>query len=296
MVMLASARHIPIADLPVEAHVIVAAFTILGLIFWIWGRKFLKAGFVVLGVLAGGAFGYLATVGMGLAISPILPAVGLGVLGMLFGWMAFRFAVAISMGALLTVAAPLIVLPIVMNAAPDESDDQGGPLSPDQLLLDDVPIVDGELPTETRKVMDSLMGSGDFEEGGEELKVAAEDRIRAFMEELYIELEAEWLDVPARLRMLTVLGGFLTFATGFGLGMLMPKYASGLLAASVGSAVWLPGLIWLGQAVGLGLERVLPASTLLWVCVWILLAVIGAFMQWRSKRRRADKGTREYTS
>lgn len=294
--MLASSTHIPIVDLPVAAHAIVAAFTVLGLLFWVWGQKFLKVGFVVFGALVGGAFGYLATVGMGLTIPVIVPALVMGVLGMLFGWMAFRFAVAISMGALLTVAAPLVALPILMNSIPAEAEDQGGPLSVQQLLLDDTPIVDGELPTETRKVIDSLLGPGDLEEGSEELQMAAEDRVRAFMKELYLELEAEWLEVPTRLRMLTVLGGLLTFATGFGLGMLMPRYASGLLASSVGAAVWLPGLIWLGQAVGLGLERVLPSSTLLWVCVWLLLAVIGAFMQWRSRRRRADKGSPEHTS
>ncbi|CAE7211183.1 unnamed protein product [Symbiodinium necroappetens] len=294
-VMLASSNPTLIADLPIEAHAIVGAFTVAGLVFWLWGRKFLKAGFVVFGLLAGAMAGYVATVGFGLTISPVFPMVVLGVIGLLFGWMAFRFAVAASMGTLLTIAAPLVVVPIVLGTVP-ENVSQGGPLSIQELLQDDVPIVNGELDTGTQKLIDTFTIPEEIEQAGEDVVNATDARVRDFLKQLFVELETEWLKLPVAHRVGMLVGGFLAFVTGFGLGMLMPKYAAGLLASSVGAGVWLPGVVWLLQAMTIDVRRVVPESTIVWVFLWLGLAVIGAFFQWRKGKRSADKGSSESTS
>ncbi len=287
--MLATATHIPIHELPLEAHVIVGLFTVAGLLFWIWGRKFLKFGFVVFGLLAGATVGYLLTVGFELGFSPIIPGSVLAILGMLFGWMAFRFAVAASMGAMVAIAAPLVALPILLETMP-EGNTPDSPLSINELLLDDTPIANGELPDGLETILNRVGGADAFEEAGGELAETADARIRGFMGELFREAESEWIDIPINLRIGMLLGGFVAYATGFGLGMLMPKYAAGLLAASVGAAVWVPGTVWLAQATGLKLSGVLPDSTLIWVCLWLILSVIGAFLQWRKRRPSSDTG------
>jgi len=293
--MLANSSPTLITDLPVEAHLIVAAFTVAGLVFWLWGRKFLKPGFVIFGVLAGGAIGYLVTVGFGLPFSPLIPAVLLGVLGMLFGWMAFRFAVAGSMGLVFTIAAPLIALPLLLGSLPENAPKKG-PLSIQELLQDDVPIFNGELDTGTQKLFEAFIAPKDVEKAGGEVAAATDARIRTFVKQVFSEAEAEWLNIPVSMQFGMIGGGLLAFATGFGLGMLMPKYAAGLLASSVGAAVWLPGSIWLLQAIHLDVRKIAPESTLFMVCLWLILAVIGAFFQWRKKKKRADKEVSESTS
>lgn len=284
-----------ITDLPLEAHLIVAAFTMAGLVFWIWGRKFLKPGFVVFGVLAGAAVGYLATVGFGFPFSPIIPSVLLGALGMLFGWMAFRFAVAGAMGLVFTIAAPLIAVPILLGSVPEDAPKKG-PLSIQELLQDDIPILNGEVVSGAQKLVETLNAPKIIEDAGGEVAAAADEQIRAFVKQLFREAEAEWLILPMTMRLGMLGGGLLAFATGFGLGMLMPKYASGLLASSVGAAVWLPGSVWLLQAMNVDVGKVAPQSTIVWVCLWLVLAVIGAFFQWRKKKKRADKEVSESTS
>jgi len=252
------------------------------------GRKLLKLGFAVLGIVIGGGVGYLAALAAGFAINPFIPAAVTAIIGLLFGWLTFRFAVATSMGMLFTAVAPLIVLPLVMDEQ-DAGAAYKGALSPEELFLDDVPIVDGELPTATSKVIESLISTSDLEEVGEELKDAAGKRIRKFAGELFEEAERSWLGIPVRLRVGMVLGGMATFLTGFGLGLLLPKHAAGLLTASVGAGIWLPGLIWLGYAAHLNLGAILPEKPFIWACVWLSLTIIGAFIQWRKRRPRADK-------
>ncbi|MEQ9616779.1 MAG: hypothetical protein RLN60_01955 [Phycisphaerales bacterium] len=293
--MLASSDPTLIADLPLEAHLIVGAFTVAGLVFWLWGRKFLKGGFVVFGLLAGAMVGYLATVGFGLTITPVIPMVMLGAMGMLFGWMAFRFAVAASMGTLFTIAAPLVVVPIVLSTVP-ENTTPGGPLSARELLFDDVPIVNGELDTGTQKLLNTLSIPDEIEQAGEDVVNATDERVREFVKQLFVEVETEWLRLPVAHRIGMLVGGFLAYVCGFGLGMLMPKYASGLLASSVGAAVWLPGVVWLLQAMAVDVRRAVPESTIVWVFLWLGLAVIGAFFQWRKGKKSADKGSSESTS
>src|SRR5262249_48063365 len=107
-------------SLPWAAHGLAGIALLAGLILWLIGRRVLKPIIVIIFALAGG--------GAGLLLSPLVGAAGgVGVytgtvvglaLGAVIGLVLYRFSMAVGLGAVLGIAAPLTAAVVLSGVHP----------------------------------------------------------------------------------------------------------------------------------------------------------------------------------
>jgi hypothetical protein len=92
-----------------------------GVVLWAAGRRVLRAGFAVTGLIIGGLMGWILTSGLGINIDPWIPAFILGVIVACVAALTYRLAVAGALAVVIGVAAPMGVS--VVDEVRDAGDD-----------------------------------------------------------------------------------------------------------------------------------------------------------------------------
>ncbi len=308
-----------IRSLPWAAHGIAAAALITGLILWLHGRRLLKPMIVVVFALGGAASGFAV-----LPLTPIADSVstqvGLvlgGVVGAVAGLLLFRFAMAISLGLVLAVMAPVMCVAVTDLRAETSASE---PLTKEELLLRGVAVesdesISRELARRGEKLRESARDAAaravdlnapatdsttqdresDDKSGGtttEQMVRAAAPRVRAFIGSVWEEVRMQWNELPSRVRVMLVGSASLGLGLGVILGLLLPKWTSGGVTAMLGSAIWLPAGVWLLAAAGLSISDRWHPSATQWLVVWAIVAGAGTLIQWRGLHGKKARGTR----
>lgn len=267
------------------------AAVVTGLVLWLLGHKSLKAGFGLLGILAGGLAGYVVPSALGIGVHPGWTA-GLGaVIGLVIGVATFRVSISVTMSAVLAVVGCLTVFAVVApQQARELHDNPLGDSGPGLSVSAGAPGESGvHEPTEdaVSKVKDWL-GAQTQGPGGDLLREKAE-ALRDTSERLVRRVRPVWNDLPRADRTAIALGTVGGAALGLGFGVFFPKKSAAVVTACAGAMLWLPATVELAERSNLRVPFLMSAGLGTWLGVVAAATIIGTAIQWRMGRKRADK-------
>jgi hypothetical protein len=254
-----------LGELPLSAHAIVLGVFVGGVILWLFGQKSMRLGFTLVGLFGGGFLGLVIPAAFAMPVPPLVGALIGGVLGLIIGATLFRATVATSLAIILAIVAPLVAAAAM-----------GLKFDPDQSRF---PEIELSLPD----------SADDKPDDAAELIEQSGQKLRAFLAHLGDDLRPQWEALPQKQRTTLIASAIVGALMGAGLGGLMPKRMAALMTGFVGAALLLPSGAWLLSAASSDAQKWLPKEPLAWIAVWVVLGVIGAFVQWGRSKRRADK-------
>lgn len=301
----------PRADLPWSIHIAVGLAFLVGLMIWLAGGRLMRPAFIALGAIIGASLAHLIPEAVDQAVGRwVVIAVG-ALLGILFGWLAFRVLVAGTLGIVVSIVSALgvtafvhldppedrIVAPVPAESAEPAPDSEHAqpvwrPRSMEEwilsLQLDRLKESAAKVGAEARAAMDEAESDdADLPGSIADLTVKRGSRaIKAFAARSWEQLVRFWnLDLDPRGRALILLALCVGFLGGLVLGLALPKRAAAVTTAMIGPAVWMPAAAYLMVAAGLPLARQIPADPLLWLLAWVVLAGLGLLLQLLGSRR-----------
>jgi hypothetical protein len=265
-----------IQNLPWAAHMVIGLALVTGLVLWLAGRSVLKGCFALLGALGGGCLGFLllpeATASVGGVPSPYIGLAGGAAAGFVAGVTLFRFAVAISTGAAMCVAAVLIAATALkIEPAPVAVEPPGFLTTLQELGTPSEPRPKDDLPEAAQVVIEGMR--------------PVAERVREFARENSQRARSTWDAQPDRSRTILGLAGLGGAFAGFVIGMYAPKRSTALATAMIGSGIVLGSAAWLLQAFGNPLNVRLDHGPMVWVGAWGLAAAAGLAFQLRPQRK-----------
>jgi hypothetical protein len=312
-------------SLPWAAHMMAAGALATGLVLWLIGRRVLKPMVAVLFALLGGAIGFVV-VPMTILAGSVSVYVGLAVgaaIGALLGVILYRFAMAIGLGLVLGVAAPLTVAAVMSFKADHHADGAPAAQAPSGVVQGE-PNGDAEadtLPARVteeviRRQIDSLSKQLETDttepitEGEaaapkpadttalEEVVRTAADRVEAFARAVADDVATGWGQLSPRHRLILTGSAGMGLALGIILGVVLPAWAAGMVTALLGAGVWLAAGTWLALAIGAPGSEHLQRPAREWLVIWLGVSLLGVCVQWLGlvggkKRKKGRDGESE---
>ena len=284
--ILAEATQPAVRELPISAHAIAVGSLLVGLYVWARGQGKIKLALALLGAIIGGATGYLALAptlaSLGLAIHPLIPAIGLALSTALVAALVLKVATAVATALVASLAITVAAFPFIA-AAPDTGQER-----PE---IPEVPTLPGFPPASPDRLASNLVTPTIDDETEAALRSAAE-AVRTFVIEASREPRQRWSGMTFNQQILLVLTAGFGLVLGFAFGMILSGVAGTITTALAGSALVLASGAWLAALLGASPPS-LPA--LAWIAVWLPLAVLGVVLQilWRpGKGTRRDRRER----
>jgi hypothetical protein len=287
-----------IQNLPLAGLIPVILLLLVGVVLWAAGRKVLRAGFAVAGLIVGGAVGWIVAANTGLGLAPWIPAVVLGIILACVAALGYRVAVAGALALVIGVAAPLAVGTVaeiqgvensMLRAEPEppkngEMPETAPDDDPADWLEDDPPLLGGEIDDEDLR--SHLLGD-DFEVTEQEREIIED--ARGFAEQLADGIKAWWVERPERLRPMIVGAAVLGIIFGVLIGALAPVASASVVTAFGGSLLWLTSLRIALVQFGEPITGWLPRGATALLIIWVVVALIGVTIQWIFRPKPADK-------
>ncbi|MCA9310762.1 MAG: hypothetical protein KDA21_06120 [Phycisphaerales bacterium] len=291
-----------INSLPFPAHIGAILALAGGLLLWAFGRGMLRIFFVVVGTGAGATFGAFLPPALGLNIEPVYTVAAGAIIGFITSFIAFRFAIAATLATTLAIVAPIVAATVMSVHGPPPTTDaaEEGP-TPTEAYLDEMRERADAFQDDLELLRDGhdlIMGAGDDAEAAAptalddtvEMLQRGAERIRAFLSRVWEEHgKAWWAAQPGAARfalVASVVGGALA---GFALGLAVPRKGAAVVTSFGGAAIWMPAAVWLLCATPIPLEGALPAIPAAWLIAWVVISVVGTWIQWTRSKRQADK-------
>lgn len=294
---------------PWAVHSAVGVVFAFGIVLWLFGKKLMRTGFVLIGLFAGALIGHLLPPELHIASEPLL-MVGIGaVMGAILGWLCFRIFVAHCLGTVLSIVSVVGVTVWMQVPRPEFHSDEivpelrleSSPVDEAETLRDENDFFAERVSQAIDAARERLRGSGDPGRAAtgteleqlitpEEAQRATADLLQSLVSNLGDQVGRFWEeDLTPRMRLglaLASIGGYLV---GLVLGMLLPTRAAAVTTAIVGPAVWIPSGVYLMHAIGLEYAQRLPAEPIFWVKVWLVAAVVGMAFQLMLVGKRSKK-------
>jgi|GEM_PF-4121804 len=268
------------ANLPWGADALAITGVLVGLALWLAGRKLLRPLFAVGAAGLLGALGFFGPASLGITFSPHLTMAIGAVAGALVGLFLFRFAMAVVMASTMAIVSPVVLAAIVGISA---SAGVAVALSPDQQLLEGVPIQGTSAPATPAVQIDEAAPKASSNTSTAARKVAA------FMKQAYLELEDRWVQLPIQNRILLLGVAASGAAVGFLAGLLIPKVVALFATALLGPLIWAPCALSFANLHSVNLAAIAPGSAQSWLFVWLGLSAVGVVVQWTAFPGKADK-------
>lgn len=286
-------------SMPISLHALAAIALISGGVILIFGRRLLRPGLVLAGLVTGAAIGLVA--------GSLLPydwsiwwPIGIG--SLVFAGVAiaaYRFVMAALLAVALGVAAPLGFFTYAELTGLYEGQ-AGSPISDEELLLPELrePLnrLD-QIAKEYAQRLDEIsktgalpIGESSTDEGRESVDEPEwRERWDAIVEAIGATASDQWNDAPGEQKWITILCGAGGVVSGFVLGALVPGFAGSIATSLAGSLIIVVSGYWLGIRTGLPIENLVPDSAAKWLAVWLALAIIGLAIQFSLGTKKADK-------
>ena len=289
-------------DLPWMGMIPLCLIMIIGLVLWSAGRKLLRAGFALTGLLIGGSIGFLAGQSINAGISPWIVGLIGAVLLAVFLALAYRVAVAVAMSMLLALASPLMVIAM----AEVQAQSRGMTLEQGEVSN---PIADpisewftdpqGKAEDQVRSAA-TQSASESFNQSLDRAKSALTDdgrenveTVERYAQRLIDSGKAKWQSTPQKMRPTLILAAVAGALVGLLLGIIGPSFSAAALTSFGGSLLWLSALHVFAIRLGAPDSGWLPRSTFAWMMVWLTATFLGVVIQWTFQRKRADKPDRQ---
>jgi hypothetical protein len=268
-----------VSSLPVATHILAVLGLGCGLVLWLVGQRVLKPAFGVLGAVLGGLIGFMTMPSIAPETIAGIPSPYAGLaLGAAFGLgaglMLFRFALAISTALALGLAGILIGAAAIHFAPMQDATRNLGTLKSEASRAAVAPID----PTITRKSDIAIARARPVAQV-----------VREFVQKRSEEVEGAWNQLLPHDKVVLALSGAGGLAAGFFIGLFFPRKSAALATALFGSAVWIPSLIWIVNALEVPGRQHLDRSTVFWLITWCVVAAVGVIVQVSSERRKAPK-------
>jgi hypothetical protein len=265
-----------VGSLPLAAHILALLGLVGGLVLWLVGQKVIKPVFGVLGGVIGGLIGFLtmpsiAPSDIGGIPSPYL-GLGIGaVFGLGAGLMLFRFAVAISTGIALGLAGILISAASIHFTPVQDASKNLNNLKNSAIKAAQSPID----PTLTSK-KDQAMARAQ----------PVAQTVKEFVESEAEDIRASWNSLQGHEQVVLGLSGVGGMVAGFFIGLFFPRKSAAVATSLFGSAVWVPSLMWLANALEVPGREYLDRGAMFWLIVWMVAAIVGIGVQIGGQRRK----------
>jgi hypothetical protein len=268
-----------VSSLPIATHILAVLGLGCGLVLWLVGQRVLKPVSGVLGAVIGGLIGFMTV--PSLAPESILgipsPYAGLGigaVFGLGAGLMLFRFALAIATGLALGLAGILIAAAAMHFQPIQDAPNTFGALRSEAAMAAAQPVDPNITGRKERAIAT-----------GRSVAVV----VRDFVERRAEEVRGAWNKLEGHDQVVLALSGVGGAAAGFFIGLFFPRKSGAIATSLFGSAVWIPSLVWVVNALELPGRQHLDRSTVFWLIVWGIAAVVGIIVQISGERRKAPK-------
>ncbi len=283
-----------IQSMPLAGLVPVVMLLIAGLVLWMAGRQILRGAFILMGLLLGALIGLLLDdswqTGLPGWVLPVLVGVVLAVLA----GVTYRLAAAAMMAIVLGMACPLTVIAVNewqvergkgVTAEGDENIEVRHSLEKYQDGLD-------KAGTEAREVTESLAQrtvDAAAKHGFEEEAAAGIERVKTFGSAVAQSIKQRWEGTPERLRPMVLLSAVVGAMTGLIIGFIARRFSDCGVTAMLGAAIWLGAANVIALRAGVPDGPWMPRSTIVWMAVWLIVAIIGLSIQWARRPKPADK-------
>ncbi len=309
--LIAQTEPVPVqdlADLPPLAHAPIALALIAGFLLWIVGGRLIKPAFAAMGIVLGGLGGFLLLpqISGEQVLEMPSPYAGLifgGLSGLILSIVIFRTAVGIaaagafSLVGLLGGLAFLQVQPMIEDSAETplevEVDERANALATDSsTFLDGLrDTLDQSTIEHAEQIREDILttGQGSFESlDGDTQTVmrSAYEQARGFFSALITQGRERWNATGVDERMILMGAAILGAAGGLLIGFVAPKRSSAVVSALCGSAIWLASAVWLMHAFEAPGREFMQRSPLVWVLVWLGVALLGVVLQMKSRRAK----------
>ncbi len=306
-----------ITELPVAGMIPVGLALIAGLLLWVAGRRILLGAFAAIGLVLGGAAGWMIGELMGLGMQIWIPAVVGGIVFACVGALASRLVVAVAFALTLGIAASLATMTLAQIGGSSDAQSTQEQLADPEGLSG--PIPDIPLPDELAEWLDRIdpdRPNQDPPEApperappdlpldlpldlaakslGDSLEIPEQaqryvDHIQHIAGQLKDALKAKWATTPASARPTVIASALSGLLVGMLLGALARGFSAVVVTAFSGSLLWLSCAWTLTSRAGLSEASWMRESSGSWLGWWMGTAVIGLGIQWTMRRKRADK-------
>lgn len=263
-------------SLPLAAHILAVLGLGCGLVLWLVGQKVLKPVFGLLGAVFGGLIGFftLPSIAPGAVANIPSPYVGLAVgavFGLGAGLMLFRFAVAISTAIALGLAGTLI------GAASIN-------FTPMQNATQNLSALKSSATQAGKQAFDPTITSK--KEQAIAIAKPVAQVVKEFIENWAEDVKAAWAALTGEQQVILGLSGLGGAAVGFFIGLFAPVKSSAIATSLFGSAVCLPSLMWIVNALEVPGREKLDRGAIFWLIAWVVVATIGFAVQVTGGRRK----------
>ena len=275
-----------IQDVPWVGLIPVMLVVLVGALLWAAGRKVLPGCLAMLGLMVGGAVGWIIGDSISTSVPPWAVAVLGGILFALVAALAYRMAVMAALAVVFGLAAPLTVLTVY-----DFRENQSGSIT-----------------QSTRNVVDQIKGAMNkheqaLEEGSTALSQVEEDvhkqlgltdkgeeslkDLRSMVQRLIDGGKDLWNQTPEKLQPILGASAVLGIFLGIIVGLLIPSLAAAVVTSMGGSVLWLSGAHVLALRLGFGDAAWMPSTNTRWLLVWLITSAVGFIVQWYFRGKKA---------
>lgn len=263
-----------------------------GLLLWLAGGKLLKSASILGGLMLGMILGGLTLAFLDSAVVAVGFMVGLGLLGAIAAWLAFRFWVSVVAAIMLAIIAPAAVM--AYQGTPTQ------PLAEDALVATEQ--IKKRYETQATKLDDpsklmvqQLMQQGDRESLVEADQIMTEqgadlaDSARKAVFQNLEDIQTWWNENSTSTHRTIGIAMLMGAGLGFLIGMVAPTYAAAAQSALVGAVlIVIPGReLIMTQAAGAA--EYVPVTARGTLILLGLITLVGMLVQWTLHLRRDDK-------
>ncbi len=279
-----------------------------GLMLWLFGAQIVKPVFFVFGLAIGAFVGttVLPLTGLpafqigGVTITPGITGLIVGaIIGSLVMLAMFRMVIAFT-SAIAFAAAGLLGAMVFLHFNPTTDTT----LTPTESSI----VESGDAATnafnsgadsaarEAAERSVNMLNSGSnqplIDEETKNHILDAAERSRAFITRVVDTVKADLDARPARDKMIAFSSMFAGLALGLLIGVVMPTRASALVTSLTGSAAWIGAGTALLTARNGEIPEFLDQSAVVWAIVWIIIAILGLFVQLGFLDKKGTKHSR----
>lgn len=260
---------------------------LLGLVLWLVGGRLIKPTFAMTGILLGAALGFFGVAMAGVQPigempAPILASLVGALVGLIIAIILFRFAMAIAGAMVLGLVGAASVAAYVHETV--TSAESRAEAEPTIVTVASVHPDTHEEPTgKSDSSVDAVTA----------LARQITDRALEVGDQALARAEPYWDAIPIAQRTWIAGGWIGGVLLGLLFGALMPQHTSALIAAMVGSAMWIPSAAWIATAAGVPGAEHLDQPVTVWLAVWLGSTIVGVSVQWIAAGRRATRAAAE---
>lgn len=286
-------------ELPWSAHALAGIALVGGVVLCWIGERALRPVILILFALAGGLAGLsvatLTTAGESLGpLGGLLVGMVAGGAVGLFTW---RVAMAVGVGLVLGLAAPMATMILLEATDPRGDDPPAARATVGERYGRSLETYNELVAGLAQSTRDAAKRGGE-DDSPENVRSIAQDAVQESADNLLTfggavrdDLNADWNSLPVRHRLAVGVAGIGGLVLGFLMGLALPRWAAGAATSMLGAAIAIPSAAWLLCAAGAPwTEHLCELTPRGWLAIWMIASAVGTAWQWKRARSGPPAG------